>query len=231
MKKLTIIAFTFLSFCLSAQDESSYHLITYLNIQVSSGTVETQLPDGTDPIRSFERTSFSLGNFSPALGIYHANGSLSEIELTTLSFGSEDRINLIEGNNRDVAGKTTMFGLGVRYEYDFPLFQKDALSLYAGASVNPTILSKNLKPDSEFLYTTKTGSFRLPFAIIPKVIYNMGERFFMTYSIPITILEIASNSIKYESTVVPSGGEKISDGATTFLPARTHIRIGVGAKF
>ena len=116
-------------------------------------------------------------------------------------------------------------------EYNLPLVQKDAINVYVSASINPTISSKTLKPESEFLYTTKYSSFSMPITIGPKVIYNLGESFFMTYSIPITLVDIGSNSINYESSVVPSGGQKISDGATTFLPARTHIRLGLGARF
>ena len=231
MKNIVIVIACFFSFSVMGQDGNSYHLTTYLNVQIISGSVETTLPDGTEPVREFERTSFSLGNFTPALGIYHSNGSLSEIELTTLDIGSEDKINLIEDNNRDIAGKTRIFGFGVRYEYDFPVVDNGAFALYAGASINPTIRSKKLLPDSEYLYTTKIGSFNLPIAIIPKVIYSLGERFFMTYSLPITVLDIGSSSVKYESDVVPSGGETFSEGTTTFLPARTHLRLGVGVKF
>ena len=114
MKHLYILLTLFVTSTINAQEAGTKHLITYLNIKISSGTVEANLPDGTEPIRSFERTSFNLGNFSPAIGIYHLNGHFSEIELTTLSFGSEDKINLIEDNNRDVAGKTSVFSLGAR---------------------------------------------------------------------------------------------------------------------
>ena len=232
MKNLYILILILATmFSLQAQEQGTNHLITYLNLNVYSGTVETTLPDGTEPIESDERTSFTLGNFSPAMGFYHLNNNFSEIELTTLFFGSEDKINLIEDNNREVAGKTSQFGLGVRYEYNFALLDNNNIKLYAGASVNPTISSMKLKPESEYLYTTGFNTFKLPLAIAPKVIYNLGESFFMTYSIPITLFEIGTSSINYESSVVPSGGQKASESTTTFLPARTHVRIGVGAKF
>lgn len=231
MKYLYILGALLLTVSLQAQDQGTSHLISYLNVNIYSGTVETTLPDGTEPIESIERSAFTLGNFSPAFGFYHLNDHFSEIELTTLFFGSQDHINLIEDNDRDVAGKTSEFGLGVRYEYNFPLVLTDAFKLYAGASINPTIRSKKLKPESAYLYTTTIRTFALPIAIAPKMMYDFSESFFLTVSVPITLYELGSNSINYESTVVPNGGSKTSEGISTFLPARTHIRIGVGARF
>ena len=231
MKTLHILFFLFILTALGAQEAGTNHLITYFNINVYTGTVETTLPDGEEPIETRERTSFTLGNFTPAMGFYHLNDNFSEIELTNLFFGSEDKINLIDGNDRDIAGTTSRFGVGIRYEYNLSLIKRESMKFYVAGSINPTIISKKLKPESDYLYTTSMRSFTLPLAIAPKAIYYLGESLFFTYSLPITLLEIGSSSINYSSSVIPGGGSKSANSFFSFLPARTHVRLGIGARF
>ncbi len=170
MKNLYILfALFFCSGELVAQDAGhNYHLVSYLNLKITSKTVESVTAEEEEVIKSIERTGFSLGHFSPALGIYHDNGALSEIELTSLNIGSEDKINLIQNNNRDVAGTSSHFGIGVRYEYDYPVIESGIVQLYIGGFVNPTILNQRLKPECNrdpnrecrnlFLYAWPDGS-------------------------------------------------------------------------
>jgi hypothetical protein len=208
----------------------SKYLKVYLVGQYFDQTSETFNFDGDLEVGERDSKSFRLG-YRPAFALQHQNGHRSEIELNTLSFRTKDHINLIDQNQRDLEGKTRTFELGLRYEYDYRVYPGDQLELFIGAAVLGVFSCESLKPDSDYLYDTRSSRFDLGLAIVPKLIIPLSEFVSLDVNIPVTVVNWSSLSKKYDSSVVPSGESKFSDSYTTTLPGVIELRVGLQVAF
>ncbi|MCB0658899.1 MAG: hypothetical protein KDC57_22285 [Saprospiraceae bacterium] len=184
-----------------------------------------------DTIRTGTNKSTNIGGFIPAFSLGSANGSFLEFAITNFRFQNSNQIDLLPGASHPVPGSTTNTSFGVRVEYAYSLFEANGIRLLAGAAVNPAVSSKHQIPESSYFYDTRTSNFTVLLDIVPRIQVDLSESLFLDLNVPITLIDWASTSITYDSSIVPSAPIKQSGSTTLVLPQRVVIRLGLGIRF
>ena len=91
--------------------------------------------------------------------------------------------------------------------------------------------SKHQIPESSYFYDTRTSNFTVLLDIVPRIQVDLSESLFLDLNVPITLIDWASTSITYDSSIVPSAPIKQSGSTTLVLPQRVVIRLGLGIRF
>ena len=184
-----------------------------------------------DTIRNGTLKSANIVGFIPAFFLGSDNGSFLEFAITSLRFQNTDNIALIPGASHLVSGSTSQASFGLRAEYAYPLVSSNGFRLFAGAAVNPALSSKSQIPESTYFYQTRTTEFSVAFDVVPRFQMDLTDALFIDVNIPVTLINWTNNTIKYESSIVPSAPIKESGSTTLILPRRVLIRLGIGVRF
>jgi hypothetical protein len=194
----------------------------------------------------FVTTEQNQTQFSPILGIskLRKKGGFTEISLTHLSLVSDDsqtKSTLLDslGNvsNTNITiptrGSKTMQGhLGVRWEWNFPLFfeKMGRFQPFIGLSTDPSVFYQSITPYSTATFPTKIIEVRNTFSVVPRVNIALSSRLFVDIQCPISAFSMAAK-YRYESNpILPTYAREKIYASTTWFASTFNFRIGLGYK-
>ena len=194
--------------------------------------------DSTGQVSTVARNlDVQLGYFTPALSFPSANGNFQEIELSKIVIGNtrNEVLNVV-----DSTGKSSLVSvlrkknntIAFRYEYDVLLFKKknadSKLKTYLGLSVNPYFSHTKYSSSIASMFTTSQNSFGALIAIIPRINYNINEKLFVDFNIPMNIIDMNVTSDITENPAIPVPQRSISTLNFSQLPDQFLVRFGLG---
>jgi outer membrane protein W len=207
---------------------SNFGLTTSENSIFSEGLQVTTVTTNRD---------YDIGYMSPALAFVKQHGNFHEIELSRFKINNKyDETTLYEvnGATTTISGQyITNILIALRYEYDIMfLKKKETLKLrpYLGFGVNPYFLNSIINPIVATNYPTRQNDFGASISIIPRLNYNITERWFLDLNIPINVTELAVSSQKTYNPLIREEDQRTTNINYEILPSNFLIRIGIGIK-
>lgn len=237
MRKTIVITTLLLLGIFSVSAQSSKTIKLYLNSSFFSNDVSQNI-DGI--AYNYASAGGSLVGFSPALNKVNANGTYSEIELSTfrlsLSEFSESATpdstappEFLEG------GQNYFFGTSFRYEYGFNIRALlggpiDGLSYSLGLALQPYFSTTLLRPftSNEFRQGNILAGTR--FQLVPRIMFGGKSKWFFDFNFPITLADASFTRIRNDNPVLPLNGRSSWQSDVRFLPLSLQARFGIGIR-
>lgn len=179
-----------------------------------------------------------MGYFTPSIAFVTANGNFHELEFSRLKINSSsDKTSITYdnlGHTQTISGqKTTNILIALRYEYNFMFFKKKEeakLRTYLGLAINPYFENSNTLPFLSNYFPTSETSLGTMLSIIPRINYNLGEKWFIDFNIPINISNIDITSTNKDNPAFLANQRTETSIDLTILPNTFLIRFGIGVK-
>jgi len=177
-----------------------------------------------------------LGYFSPAFAFAMPNGNFHEFEISNILINNtKNETEFIVGNSGTaISGsilKKTQNKIAVRYEYDFLFFKKKTeakLRSYLGLSVNPYFSNTQYSSNIPAAFPTSQSSIGALITVIPRLNYNINERWFLDLNIPINIIDLNLVNDKAENPQLTAAQRSITTFNFAQMPSQFLVRFGVG---
>lgn len=210
---------------------------------ISQASAQEQSQINTDrAVKLYLNTSYdgtsqgdmvNLGHLSPSLSLQKPNGNFHEFELSSLSW-KRDKNEVRFQQLNAYAGKCSEIHIGFRYEYNILLSRNTGytgLSPYLGIAANPYYLHNQFDPIVSTAFPEYNDRIGIGLAIVPRLIYNFGTRWFMDVNIPLNIAEIGYNREKVANPTLPLDQRTTATIDILGVPAKYQVRIGGGIRF
>ncbi len=133
-----------------------------------------------------------------------------------------------------VAGSLdTEFLFAFRYEYNIVMLKKKAdlkLRPTVGFSAEPYFSIVSYKPKISLTYPQRETGAGLSLSVIPRIIYNLGERWFLDLNVPLYLLDIYYSRGNIDRPDLPLDSRTTSTLEIHTAPPRFQVRFGVGLR-
>ena len=251
MKSLSLFLIIFLTTfnCISAQIKHDTTLYNYAFKGYLNFTDNIKTTIITDDTLFIQKNTERNKTILPAIGWsrFRKNGRFREFVITRLSLDyqykkSENKLLfqrdssgniipvIINIPSREV--KIWTNNLGLRFEWNFPIFRKENSDFIAflGVSMDPSVFYQKIKPMSTASFPTRVFELSNTLTVIPRVTYAFTNRFFMDINMPFSFVTFSGNYTYEDNPVLPSFARE-SINFRTRLPSNIWaIRLGIGYK-
>jgi hypothetical protein len=179
------------------------------------------------------------GYFSPSISFSLPNGNNHEIELSRLMFNRDNNETVLEDDTTGQSGPMvagsldTEFLIAFRYEYNIVMLKKKAdlkLRPTVGFSADPFFSITSSKPYISLSYPTKETRAGLSLSVIPRLIYNLGENWFLDLNFPVSLLDMYYSRGNIDRPDLPLDSRSTATIEIHELPNRFQVRFGVGLR-
>lgn len=240
LKTLLCFTLTFVlhGLTLFAQENDNHKTIKLYTNFGWANTEETLSFDTTNWTSTIEQNQeIQMGHFSPSVSISLANGNFHEFELSRLLFNHTNSVtNLVIDSTgktvQTIAGqKTTNVLLGFRYAYDMMLFKKKEgtkIQSYLGFSANPYFSNSKYVPIVSASYPTNQNNIGVTLSIIPRLNYNLNDKWFLDFNIPINIIDVNWTFKSDQNPALIEQLQTTTTGEFSTFPRKFLFRFGVG---
>ncbi|NOQ70703.1 MAG: hypothetical protein GQ574_01805 [Crocinitomix sp.] len=243
MRSLHLVYFTAVVFILIgfgqnafAQDGNSKELKLYSNFawQSSERTVGYDTTFNQPITENYLETS--LGYFSPAFSWATAKGNRHEIELSRLQINQIDEstfVDYTDGQNPVFLSgdiKTAIL-IALRYEYNFRFFKKKEDMKFKpslGLAIRPYYSKSIFQPHLSTQFPSNQSDIGALVSIIPRITYDLNERWFIDLNMPVNLAEFKLHSNTYFNPALPKNQQTVTTLEFETLPSQYLIRLGVG---
>ena len=185
-----------------------------------------------------EKDKFNLGYFSPAVGFYADNGNYHEIEFSKLII---DRTDITSYDLTDSIGQPdhtrasslrTNITVGLRYEYNYIIIKNPDSKFQPsiGFGVNPYYTLYNYKPKVSLSYPVKEHTIGAMVQILPRIIYNISERWFLDLNIPINLSDFYYTNNNTGNPTLPIAERNTGTINLDVFPGKYLFRFGAGCR-
>lgn len=177
-----------------------------------------------------------MGYFSPAFAVALPNGNFHEFEISNVLINNTKNETefIVDSNGTTISGsilRKNQNMIAVRYEYDFLFFKKKTeakLKSYLGLSVNPYFSNTRYSSNITAAFPSSQNSLGALIAVIPRLNYNINERWFLDLNIPINIIDMNVVNNKTENPVLTAEQRSITTINFAQMPSQYLMRFGVG---
>lgn len=235
MQKITPLLILFcLSFFTNAQ-ESKNHTV---NIKLYSNVNFLHSED-----QNFVLSGDSLNNsnqiklfISPAFTFVRQNGNFHEIELSEFSFNKTNNKSSLTNNSGTLYSvdgeRVTNYSISLRYEYGFMFLKKanSKIHPYLGVSIHPYYSYTNSNPLLSTFYRTSETSIGVNVSIVPRIQWNISERFLLDLNVPFSIASTELNLIRNENPTYTTEQQSTYKILGDVLASKYLVRLGIGFK-
>jgi len=180
-----------------------------------------------------------IGYFTPSIAIVLPNGNFQEFELSRLEINNTNsETNLTNDSTgktiQIVSGqKVTNILIAFRYEYNIMFLKKKEgakIRPYLGFSANPYFYNSKYRPIVSNLFPTNQNNFGVTLSIIPRLIYNLNEKWFVDFNIPINLADVNWTFDKVDNPVLTEQERTTTTVEYSTLPNKFLFRLGVGLR-
>lgn len=170
---------------------------------------------------------------APTIIMYRQNGNFHEIGISRLQFNIDDnsilRTDLDEHSVYTDGAKETTFNLGVRYDYNFCLTNKDkSLIGYLGVSISPIYHSRINDPYVNASFVGKYTSTSVLVGVVPRFIWKLNQSIFIDFNIPINLYDLKYEHYRIFNPSLTIKQQSYGYFDSNFLPKFYEVRLGVG---
>lgn len=177
--------------------------------------------------------------FYPSLAYTHykPNGHFTEMAFTFIQFQYRDEIDLetivFDSSVVDIptrGEKLLAMKIGLRFDYNIPLFSSENNLFYLGFSSEPIFSYTQTLPYTQANFPSKIFEMKNIVAIMPRFIKNINKKVFVDFNVPISLL---STTYKYENTenpILPTYARRKFTVKSAFFPPNYQFRIGLGVR-
>lgn len=184
-----------------------------------------------------QNNEFNGFNFSPAIVFYNKKGNSSEIELSRLSYKNafNKKYYVLDSTASHIAVFSgeykQQFDIFLRYEYKIFLFKKnewEKLKTIIGFSAMPFYHWEKEDPLLSSGFSTSSSYIGLSLALVPRIEYNINERWYFDFNVPVSILR--ANFMTFKNNNPAISIENRVESVINFYqtPISFAIRFGVG---
>ena len=180
-----------------------------------------------------------IGYFTPSFSFSSLNGNFQEFELSRLLINKTQNqtIETVDSTGQTIntlAGeKSTNIFIAFRYEYDIMLFKKKEgtkFQSFIGFSANPFYSNSSFTPIVSTLYPSTQNNFGVLLSVIPRLNYNLNEKWFIDLNIPINLVD-ANWMFRSEEDPTLTEEQRITTTVNfSTFPKKFLIRLGVGLR-
>lgn len=183
--------------------------------------------------------NFYLGPISPAVTFAAPSGNFHEVALSQFRLNREYRtVTVLDSTNNQIQvldGEViSTFAFQLRYEYNFLLRRNNTeakLKPYIGISGSPYVRHGKLDPLLSFLYGYRSTAVGVSLAIVPRITYDINERWFLDANFRFSFANANIASTVNNDPVIPEEQRRFTAVNTNFFSnAGIPFRIGVGLK-
>lgn len=176
-------------------------------------------------------------NFSPAIVFHNKKGNYSEIEISRLNYKStynEDYFVLdsSDSHNDVLSSEYKMqFEIFLRYEYKIVLFKKKdwkKLKPIIGFSATPFYHWEKEEPMVSSGFSKSASYFGLSLSLVPRVRYNLNEKWYLDFNVPVSLFNLSYNTFKNENPAISIENRRESSIDFYNTPIGFAVRFGVG---
>jgi hypothetical protein len=176
-------------------------------------------------------------SFSPAIVFHNSKGNSHELELSRLSYknsyikkyyvkdSSENHIDIYSGELK------AQFEVFLRYEYKILLFKKKdwkKLRPIIGFSATSFYHWEKEEPMMSSLFSESISSLGLSLSLVPRVRYNLNDRWYLDFNVPVSILTASYTTYKNEDHALSIENRKKSIIDFYNTPISLAVRFGIG---
>ena len=243
--KTTTLIFFLLTFLLSGLttfgQENQKNKIVKLYTNLSLTSTETSLSfDTTNLTSTIEKNKETqIGYFTPSITFVLPNGNFQEFELSRLVINNTNSETIIINDSpgktiQTVSGqRTTNILIAFRYEYDIMFFKKKEeakLRPYLGFGVNPYFSNSKYRPIVSNLFPINQNNFGVTLSIIPRLNYNLNEKWFVDFNIPINLADINWTFDKVDNPTLTEQQRTTTTIEYSTFPSKFLFRLGLGLR-
>ena len=165
------------------------------------------------------------------------NGHFTETVLTFIQFQYYDDIdaNILTSNNHQLlipnrGEKTLLVKIGLRFDYNIPLFSVEKKQFYLGFSNEPIFAYGNTLPYTSSSFPIEFIEVKNIIAVMPRFIKNINKKIFLDFNVPISLFSATFRYENNKNPILPIYQQRKSTFETGFLPANFQFRMGVGMR-
>ena len=183
-------------------------------------------------------TEIQIGHLSPSIALTLANGDFHEFELSRFIIGDKanevyfvtfpgQSIYIISGERK------TNVSIALRYEYDVVFFKNSheaKLCTYLGFAAQPYFSNSTFTPKILRAYSTSQSNFGAMISIVPRLNYDLNERWFIDFNIPINIVDMNWVVQQVDNPTLPENLRTATTFEPSAFPTKFLFRLGVGIR-
>ena len=218
------------------QDQKGRAIKLYANLSLRKSITNYRNDTASHRLMFKRNEDNQFGYFSPAFSHSFLNGNFAELELSRFVINKTKNEVFIDSlNNVQIQSGliTKNVLIALRYEYNIMFFKKKPESkfkAYSGFSINPYFSSFKYVPINSALSSTKENQLGAIFAIVPRLNYNLNERWYMDMSLSCNILDISHISNTVENVLLPPKQRTLKEVDISILPGIFLFRLGIGVR-
>ena len=173
-----------------------------------------------------------VGYFTPAFTIENRKFNMHEFELSRIVLRSTESEIINDDLTPGLEGvvpmqKTSDVFIAMRYEYGLmigKIKRRYTSRPYIGFAFTPFLANKKITPLESKEEETSETSFGSTFSIVPRVTFNLKNKFFLDLNVPITMAQIEVSQFK--------GDDRPHKSKTQYstLPGVMEFRVGLGIR-
>lgn len=229
-----------LSISLFGQDVSKgKSLKLYTNFNLTAFYPDTSSNNQPGFTRMNYEKEMSVFNFSPAVVFHNKKGNSHELELSRLWMQKQflETYDVLDSTGQTVnivSGETvSRFHIQLRYEYTIGLFKKKnwkKLNSAIGFSAAPFYKWEKYSYSVSMPFPVSKSAFGIYLAVIPRIQYNLTEKWYLDLNVPITLVTMQFNNEKNEDPSIPVEQRTNSTIGFYNTPFGYAVRLGLGLR-
>jgi hypothetical protein len=239
---LSALAFAFLlngQTAIAQENNSAKAVKLYTNFSWTSTEDRWSLDSANSTSSLLENKETQIDYFTPAFAIYSPNGNFQELEISRLQFNHSNNAVRIQtdstGQTSDIVigQKITRIFIAFRYEYDILLFKQkteNKVQWYTGFSASPYFSNSKFSPIVSNLYPTNENKMGVTLSVIPRLHYNVNDRWFVDLNVPVNLFDFNVNVKNDSNPTLPDSQNKTTTLELETFPSQVLIRLGVGLR-
>jgi len=238
MNKISLIFLLFLSGTLLGQEQAKkIDVKLYTNFDYTPKYIYHK-PDTLNGAENIEYNREINGfNFSPVIVFHNKKGNSSEIEISRLNYKTSytEDYYILDSTDSHIDVFSSLykmqFEIFLRYEYKILLFKKkdwEKLKPIIGFSATPFYHWEKEAPMVSSSFSKSASSIGLSLSLVPRVRYNLNEKWYLDFNVPVSIFTASYNTFKNNNPVISIENRKESTIDFYNTPIGLAIRFGVG---
>lgn len=181
----------------------------------------------------------SVFNFSPAIVFRNQKGNSHELELSRLWIQKQttETYDVLDSTGQivnTISGETVnRFHIQLRYEYTIGLFKKKnwvKLNPSIGFSAAPFYRWEKYSYPISTQFPISKSSLGIYLAVIPRIQYNLNEKWYLDLNVPISIVTVQFNTQRNEDPSIPVNQRTTNTIGFYNTPFGYAIRFGLGMR-